>query len=123
MAVKFPMTASAEAGMVMFSQVKRAGTGIDVPPRAEYDPTAEIVAQTRERYGSIPTTVPPSDEAPAAQLVAPKPPVTPPAAPRPDKQPIPAQPPAGTIKEKILHYVGQAEYLSPAQIIELCFAH
>ena len=84
--------------------------------------TREIIAQTKERYSSVPA----SNNAPEASLdeppAVPKPPVTPPSVPRADKQPLPAQPLEGTIKEKILFYVSQAEYLSTAQIISLCFA-
>lgn len=93
------------------------------PLRAEGpDFTSDIIANTKEQYSSVPGSAAPDapldDPASATPAL-----VTPPDAPSAAKQPAPTAPFAGTVKEKILFHVAQAEYLSTAQIIDLCFAH
>jgi hypothetical protein len=92
------------------------------PERPTRSFVREIINQTKERYSGVAGSVradEPIDEQPAPS----KPPVTPPEEPSETKHPVAAKPREGTIKEKILFFVSQAEYLSTAQIIELCFSH
>lgn len=92
------------------------------PERPARSFVREIITQTKERYSSFAGSVA-RDEPLEEQPTPSKPPVTPPEEPSASKRPITAQPREGTIKEKILFFVSQAEYLSTAQIIELCFSH
>jgi hypothetical protein len=74
-----------------------------------------IIEHTRQTYS---TNAAPPVKAPAQER-----PKHAPAA-SPDAMPALASPKEfPSVQDKILHYVSQAEYLSTAQIIELCFAH
>lgn len=92
------------------------------PARPAQNFTLEIVNQTKELYSSI-TLDTSTDEPEVETPPLPTPPVQPPTQPNNDKRPVASQPRQGTIKENILFYVSQAEYLSTQQIIALCFSH
>jgi len=92
------------------------------PDRPARSFVREIIAQTKERYSSVASSAA-AEEPIEEQPTPPPPPVTPPEEPSEAKRPVAANPREGTIKEKILYFVAQAEYLSTAQIIELCFSH
>jgi len=106
------------------------------PDWPDEDVARRIIDWSREVYGGVVVDYvpevpqPPPPPRMVREEVATPPPApaevkAPPAEPPdPDRRPLPAdKPPAGTIKERILLYVSQAEYLSTQQIIELCFSH
>lgn len=98
-----------------------------LPPalRPQQSFASEIIKQTRSTYSikkAVPTPAPAVQAEPTS--IRPQEPQTESLKQKKQAQPVNATPKAfKTTKDKVLHYVGQAEYLSTDQIKQLCYGH